>query len=980
MIDNKNICKYILYEGKIRRKKMKKKLFAMILCLVMILSSASILSEVSFAEGEKTFTLIKGSDVVGEYDKFYDAIGAMDVNDKTTRYTITVNKDAVVPDSQRGGYFRTNNKFRITSGTGGPYTLRREGTWGLLAIQNDAELILENITLDGSNSCQCFFISNNGRVTIGNGATIQNFVDTPNDDGSVIYMTGGTLNVEDGATIQNNTSNTAGGVIQAYGGTTINISGGTFKNNKTSRDGGAIAAYGNLNITGGTFEGNEARIAGAIMIGQNNTVTISNATFKNNKASTGGAIYSSKDLTITKTSFEANEANWAGAIYAKKALTLSENTFSKNTSKNAGGALYLVSGGSNITCTFEENIAQTQGGAIYIKAGDNSIKGSEFTKNLSGTGGGAIFINHGSKGTTSVEKANFTQNASNYFGGGIYLGQNSKLDLKTSSFTKNEAAFGAGLASAGEGSPDANTNNIKVEATNFTENLALMGGGIFTAFPTEITNCTFTKNKAVLHPQDDQKNPHSSGVGGAIEILDNKTIIKGTKFEENWAYGSGGALGLSGVKRGQDDTIVGIKDNLKVEISDNTNFIGNSCEKGQGGAIFTIPYLYDIHGYKSDIDEDELKAKAYLNITTSDNTVFKNNVAKLGYSNPPENYAIYTDLKFKENSFTQTQPTKDLAKSLLNNYDINYMANNIVVPEANTVTLTLDENHAHGKITDYDVMKGEAIDSYLYTAKRKGYIFRGWSYNRDFLDEVRKGDLVYGDTVLYAIWKKDKAKDEVAELEEIKGMTHKAYIFGYPDGTVRPNGEITRAEAAAMLARLLEIESIGSADKPMFPDTPSAWYNKAINAVVQRGIMKGYPDGTFKPNDAITRAEFTQMISTIDNKPYGTAPFTDVVGHWAERPIGSEYQAGRILGYPDGTFRPDHHITRCEAAVILNKIFERNFDNMSLLKCKNPQMIKYFTDLDISFWGYNDMVEATNTHEYVRRVKNRVEENWLLIK
>ncbi len=297
-----------------------------------------------------------------------------------------------------------------------------------------------------------------------------------------------------------------------------------------------------------------------------------------------------------------------------------------------------------------------------------------------------------------------------------------------------------------------------------------------------------------------------------------------------------------------------------------------------------------------------------------------------------------------------------------------------------THILTLDENHVHGKITDYDVMKGEAIDPYLYTPRRKGYIFKGWSYNRDFLDEVRKGDLVYGDTVLYAIWKKDKVKDEVAEPEEIRGEDHKAYIFGYPDGTVRPNGNITRAEAAAMLARLLEIESIGSADKPMFPDTPSAWYNKAINAVVQRGIMKGYPDGTFKPNDAITRAEFTQMISTIDNKPYGTAPFADVVGHWAERPIGSEYQAGRILGYPDGTFRPDAHITRCEAAVILNKIFERNFDNMSLLKCKNPQMIKYFIDLDASFWGYNDMVEATNTHEYIRRYTNRVEENWLLIK
>ncbi len=291
------------------------------------------------------------------------------------------------------------------------------------------------------------------------------------------------------------------------------------------------------------------------------------------------------------------------------------------------------------------------------------------------------------------------------------------------------------------------------------------------------------------------------------------------------------------------------------------------------------------------------------------------------------------------------------------------------------VTLTLDENYRGGRVTEKELLVGDLIEPHLYKPKRRGHTFKGWSYNKKHLDKVHYDDRIYEPTTVYAIW------DEIEEEpEEIKGQEHKAYIFGYPDGTVRPNGEITRAEAAAMLARLLEIESIGSAEAPMFPDTPSAWYNKAINAVVQRGIMRGYPDGTFKPNDAITRAEFTQMISTIDNKPYGTAPFADVVGHWAERPIGSEYQAGRIAGYPDGTFRPDNSITRCEAAVILNKIFERNFDNMSLIKCKNPQMIKYFIDLDANFWGYNELVEATNTHEYIRRTKGRVEEDWLLIK
>ena len=227
----------------------------------------------------------------------------------------------------------------------------------------------------------------------------------------------------------------------------------------------------------------------------------------------------------------------------------------------------------------------------------------------------------------------------------------------------------------------------------------------------------------------------------------------------------------------------------------------------------------------------------------------------------------------------------------------------------------------------------------------------------------------------------DRDDDTVRKPEDTRPvLDHEAYMFGYTDGTVRPNGNITRAEAAALVTRLLGIEAYASAAKPNFPDTPSAWYNKAINAAVERGIMKGYPDGRFRPNAPITRAEFTQMISTIDNKPYGVAPFADVVGHWAERPIGSEYQAGRITGYPDGLFRPNAYITRCEAVVILNKIFERKYDELSPINAINAERIKRFIDLTTSFWGYNDMVEATNSHSFKRRVEGRIEEDWVLVK
>ena len=311
-----------------------------------------------------------------------------------------------------------------------------------------------------------------------------------------------------------------------------------------------------------------------------------------------------------------------------------------------------------------------------------------------------------------------------------------------------------------------------------------------------------------------------------------------------------------------------------------------------------------------------------------------------------------------------------------------FTAQYVAKPTDRYITLTLDENYRGGRISDYDAYQGALIEGYLYRPHRRGYVFEGWSYNSRRLDEVRPGDRIEYSTILYAIWSKQKPKDdeEVEPIDTREVGEHKAYMFGYTDGTVRPNGYITRAEAAALVTRLLGLDTFASAAEPAFTDTPSSWYNKAINAAVNRGIMKGYPDKSFRPNAPITRAEFTQMISTIDNKPYGVAPFADVVGHWAERPIGSEYQAGRIKGYPDGTFRPNAFITRAEAVVILNKIFERNYDAMSAINAKNKESIKRFIDLAPSFWGFNDMVEATNTHLFKRRVKGAIQEDWVEVK
>lgn len=209
---------------------------------------------------------------------------------------------------------------------------------------------------------------------------------------------------------------------------------------------------------------------------------------------------------------------------------------------------------------------------------------------------------------------------------------------------------------------------------------------------------------------------------------------------------------------------------------------------------------------------------------------------------------------------------------------------------------------------------------------------------------------------------------------------HKAYLFGYPDNTIRPDGDMTRAEAAAMLSRLMELPT-EETTPPRFTDTnsPGAWYHQVINAVVKAGLMKGYPDGSFRPDAPITRAEFAQMILSVDQKSTGDVPFPDVKDHWAEAAISQGYANGRLVGYPDGFFHPDRMVTRAEATKVLNSLFQRMVRQEGLLGVQNPEALKVFSDLTPDHWAYYEVVEAANTHSYERLHQRGIEEKWVRI-
>ena len=200
---------------------------------------------------------------------------------------------------------------------------------------------------------------------------------------------------------------------------------------------------------------------------------------------------------------------------------------------------------------------------------------------------------------------------------------------------------------------------------------------------------------------------------------------------------------------------------------------------------------------------------------------------------------------------------------------------------------------------------------------------------------------------------------------------HFAYVIGYPDGTVHPNGQITCAEVATIFFRLLrdEVRDGAFTTSNSYSDVAyGKWYNNPISTMSALGIITGYPDGTFKPNKPITRAEFAAIAARFDETQSGkSATFSDVIGHWAAKEIGIAYYNDWIKGYPDGTFKPDQNITRAEAMTLINRVLERKPESPADLL---TNMNKWTDNLDTSKWYYLDVQEATNSHGYTRKTFN----------
>ena len=226
--------------------------------------------------------------------------------------------------------------------------------------------------------------------------------------------------------------------------------------------------------------------------------------------------------------------------------------------------------------------------------------------------------------------------------------------------------------------------------------------------------------------------------------------------------------------------------------------------------------------------------------------------------------------------------------------------------------------------------------------------------------------------------KEEKPTVEIKDDDALglNNTDHFAYIVGYGNGEVRPQNSITRAEVASIFFRLLEddVRDANYTRQNKFTDVSNdAWYCSAVSTLSAMGIISGYPDATFRPNASITRAEFAAIATRFDvNGDKTPASFNDIADHWAKDEIAVAANNGWVNGYEDGSFRPQNKITRAETMSLVNRVLNRKPETAEDLL---ENMAKWTDNADTNAWYYLAVQEATNSHYYEYK-ENSQYEKW----
>lgn len=778
-----------------------------------------------------------------------------------------------------------------------------------------------------------------------------------------------------------------------------------------------------LNLGGFTLSG-DANAAVVTISGDKPQVTVKNGTVTGgrNPQNGGGfaidsAVVQLEDLTITGNEAVGGNGNGevgGGGIYASHAdvsmriVTVSENSVT-GSSSDGGGILVRYGSLTMDGCHVERNTAPDCGGGMILRHSVLNAAKSFFENNTAKFGAGIYFgdtpneAEEGCSGehnhliTDSTISGNTVLDPENGIGGGMYVGTTSDLTLRNSKLLNNDGATQGGAIVA------YSAGTIELDRVSVSENTAQSGAGI-------LALCTAVCNTDIR-------------------------LLNGTAIDANTATGYGGGIYANAIAKELNVTVT------NSSVSGNTAAGGAGIFTYKSGSAVINVNLQSgavMHNNNAVVNMGgAIYAYNAANINIAANSAVYNNTAKTAGDDLLFNGATFTLPNAKEMSGDRIL-SSDKAEitgwyhdgwckwnAAANKGQGGYeqidrwtaeTADEYTPVEKDPYTITLKAAHPLMYTLTYDVT-GDLPEGYTAPAKQTlvngskytvaevpasvsgskdgvngTFTFVGW---KDKDGKVLTGEQqLTADITLHGVWtftKKSSGgggggrKPTVTIPDDVptglNGDDHFAYIVGYPNGNVEPNGNITRAEVATIFFRLLteEVRTANSTQSNSLSDvTRGQWFNHAVSTLSSMGIVKGHNDGTFAPNAPITRAEFAAIAARFDDKNTDTSSkFTDIASHWAKNEIGIAANKGWINGYPDDTFRPNQYITRAEAMTLVNRVLNRLPENSSDLL---DSMIKWPDNSDASAWYYLAVQEATNSHAYSDKSKDDKYEKWTTIR
>ena len=571
-----------------------------------------------------------------------------------------------------------------------------------------------------------------------------------------------------------------------------------------------------------------------------------------------------------------------------------------------GGAVYVDHNSVDITdCTFEGNSAP-YGGAIAAAEANVTIgEDTKFLNNTATTWGGAIYVQNVANPST--------------------LKLNGPITM-----TGNHASYGGAISAMG--------STITLENVTAKENTATRGGFLCNyRSGASISSCTIEKNSAdiggglYLWSQTD---PTTTSVDGSV-VNNEATVCAADIYSE------------------QGNTLL-VPATVSGTLTD--------CNHPIDG------WYYDKDGSRWNAhDKDKRYVEQYIPSATE----------------KQEEVAVTQALSEETSEEPVVQPAPlalKAAHGLM--YDVVYKVSGDA-PEGYTApakqTLKANEKYTVAAVPESVTGTKDGVNG--------TYSFSGWK-TADGTTLTGEQELT-GDVTLSGVWTFTKKSSSGGHRPSnppvtipddvptgLNGKDHYAYVVGYPDGMVYPQKNITRAEVATIFFRLLEDETreANMTKSNSYNDMKDgAWYTCAVSTLSKMGIIKGYEDGSFKPDASISRAEFAAIAARFDPDGDKTpATFSDVSSHWAKDEISIAANHGWIKGYEDGSFKPDQKITRAETMTLVNRVLKRLPETKDDL---HKDMKTWPDNQNESAWFYLAVQEATNSH-YQNLKKDGTHEKW----